>query len=113
VLPALQIGHWFGLSHTWAQTTTAPTSASCAASADYTNFANVLNGNADAVRDTPAQATDPANTNLPVFFTCTSPTSFFAPTQVCNTASGFPAGNNFFGNGANFMVRGKGGSGRV
>lgn len=98
----MQIGHWLGLGHTWAQSTLNPKAAACAASADYTSIVTVENGDSDGVRDTPPQATD--SSDRYITFSCNNPDAMFTPSQSCTPAVGFPQGGNFFANGANIMV---------
>jgi hypothetical protein len=42
LLLLLQIDHWLGLSHPWAQHTVTDKAAACAASADYTSCERAL-----------------------------------------------------------------------
>lgn len=100
-----EIGHWLGLSHTWAENTPAnitDKAAACAASANYTSISTVSQGDSDAVRDTPPQAN--FDNNKAVFFKCSGPNNLFTPTQSCTTATGFPSGDSYYANGANMMV---------
>lgn len=101
-LMQLQIGHWVGLSHTWSQggRPAPPISNQCQASADYASFANVRDGDADAVRDTTPQARTPAG--QPIDFTCDA-NGVPTPLQSCSSPA-FPAGDNYFANFANYMV---------
>jgi hypothetical protein len=94
---ATQVGHWVGLSHTWAQAATDQTTG-CLESAKYTSWAALYAGDSDAVRDTPPQAANDAG--KPILFDCNSgPT----PLQSCDASLGFPSGDNYYANFANYM----------
>lgn len=96
----LQVGHWFGLSHTWAQGSGTNQAQGCQRSAQYTSVDEVASGNSDAVRDTPPQAETAVGN--PIYFGCSSgnPT----PLQSCTNAVSFPQGDNYYANFANVMV---------
>jgi hypothetical protein len=95
----VQIGHWFGLAHTWAQTAESRQEG-CQASADYKNIVTVKDGDSGGVRDTPPQAT--GADGQPIFFDCAGTTP--SPLQSCSSGLDFPQGDTYYANFANVMV---------
>lgn len=98
----LQVGHYFGLSHTWAQATGGNQTQGCEQSAQVTSLDAVFVGNSDAVRDTPPQAATADGS--PIRFGCNAGTP--TPLRSCTTAVGFPQGDNYYANFVNYMVSG-------
>jgi hypothetical protein len=99
------VGHWLGLAHTWAQTTTSDKEAACSASADYTSITRVMPGDSDAVRDTPPQATD--SEDVAFYFRCTAgagAAGSVTPKQSCTSEVNYLQGDKYFANIANHMV---------